>query len=571
MILQNKQSAATINQIESTRPNIPKTAIPLLGYIGNSMNGGHWRPIMYKPVMAGEKHYQAEIELDIKLLTPKTPTYQKLKATIMAVKVPHSRVWKNAEQYIAQRGGSTVSKIKEKPNFGGLKLPTIQGWLVNNPTVETYYPITQTTAYRDSWFSSYYTRIGAKAYVRENENVIMPKVDALLARGVIACYNDIIRNKEYDEEIVEYNGDVVTQEELNSYLKGPYNIYGTLTDVQTLRAKKPNSYYTNFRTELQGFQTEQPDPEQENFLSDWLTVENLIAEAREQAENAQLNDWQILAKIRGSKMLSEGKVEILGVKTFDLNYSSITQNAYNTNENISPEFRAMGTQGAYSYTHIKMPIYGGFESVEEGYIHYFLNVWAETIYENGINRNLLNVTPLDEYRPDLIEEKKDVLYKLEMDTTELKEDSTTEDYEEIVGFKRKFTELFSMPNCIGGDLSTLNWYEWDDAETRIVETQRTFQFYEDSYDHIYEYPDDAYTTGDIIDKKPWKDYTDFLLNRNQAVKNMTLLVPAEGPSGTQDLKIYGNNQIFFMGKVITHAELPVDPEIVNNYTKWGEH
>ena len=76
------QKPFKINQIESTKPNTPRTDSILSGYIANSMNGGHNKTIAYKKIMAGEKHKEYRVKMNIQMLTPKTPTYQNLKMTI---------------------------------------------------------------------------------------------------------------------------------------------------------------------------------------------------------------------------------------------------------------------------------------------------------------------------------------------------------------------------------------------------------------------------------------------------------------------------------------------------------
>ena len=92
-----------------------------------------------------------------------------------------------------------------------------------------------------------------------------------------------------------------------------------------------------------------------------------IAEARSQAENAQKNDWDIIAEIRGSKKLSEGKVQLIGKTSLNLNYAAITQNAYSSDTNVREDFRVLGQQGAYSFTEVNLPLYAGMEFNEEGY------------------------------------------------------------------------------------------------------------------------------------------------------------------------------------------------------------
>lgn len=550
------QKPFKVNQIESTKPNTPRTDSILSGYIANSMNGGHNKVIAFKKIMAGEKHKEYRIKMNIQMLTPKTPTYQNLKMTIRTYFVPNSRVWKNAEKYTAQKGGSTEIKIQEIPNLAGKEIP-----VAIDTTGEIKALLSDTDTWRDSFISSYIPRIG---YLQDGAIDFrqMPAVSVLPLRGRVAIYNDMERNKEYDTLMTEYNDDTVSNIEWRSYLPTNTN----MGDYYNMRAKRDNSYYTDYRLEYQGFEEEAPSTADiTNNLITWASWESKIAEARSQAENAQMNDWEVIAKIRGSKVLTEGKVQLIGKKTFNLNYSAITQNTYNNNTNIAEEFQVMGKQGAYSYTEIETPLYAGMEFIEEGYIHVIATVSADTVFENAFDRMELNVTPLDEYRPDLVGEKFDTLKAIEMGTM-LYFDQ--ESLEEVVGFKRKFSEYFKLPNIIAGDLTTKNYKVLNmskelQANEEVI-TQKTFQFFEEDrtcYINL---------DGQVIYKHPWKDYTDIMINKNQAILN-DIQTEYDTENPTNGTWVKGNNQIYFVGVATCIADLPIDESIKNNYTQWGEH
>ena len=551
------QQPYSVSQIENSKPNVPRTASVLSGYLANSMNAGHDKVIAFKQVMAGEKHREYRLKACFQLLTPKTPAYQNLKITIRTYFVPNSRVWKNAEKFTAQKGGTAEVKIEEIPNLGGKQIPNaMQG---SNYTV-----LTNTTAWRDSFISSYIPRIGT--FVRgEEDEFFMAKVSALPLRGRIAIYNDMERNKEYDEEYQEYNDDIVSTAEWNSYL--PFNAGNFIKN--SMRAKKPNSYFSDYRTDVQGFEATYPpdDMSSDMALMNWASWESKIAEARSEAENAQLNDWQIIAKIRGSKVLTEGKVQKIGEKTIRLNYSAITQNTYNTNENVSEEFRALGMQGAYSYTEIDTPLYAGIEFIEEGYIHVIATITADTVYESAYDRLEMNVNALDMYRPDLEGDKLDYLYRGELGQSAPANELAPM---EIIGFKRKYSEYFKLPNCIAGDMTSKNYVEsvYDSMltyEETVINTKKTYQFFMDNAFMLNN--DDNYTYTLL---KIWKDYSDLMLNKNQAAKN-TIVQVIDTNNDTSDYTLKGNNQIFFVGTHTCIAELPINEEIKHNYTVWGEH
>ena len=564
-----KQKPWTVSQIESEKPNAPRTKSVLSGYIAGSMNGGHNKVITWKKVMAGEKHYQYNLKLNMQMLTPLTPAYQNLKCTIRTYFVPNSRVWNNAEKYTAQKGGSAENKIKEIPNLKGKQIPNI-----TDTQEMDYYNLTDTSDWRDAFISSYIPRVGVKWLSGADEmtagNVILPSINALPLRGRVAIYNDYERNKEYDPEEQEYKTDTVSQQEWDSYLPTKPQ----KRKFQQMRAKREDNYYTNYRTEYQGFESELPTPNDNSSFIEWAQWEGKIAEARAQAENAQKNDWEIIAEIRGSKLLTEGKVQLIGKKTFNINYSAITQNTYNTNEDIQKEFQVMGKQGAYSYTEVNIPLYAAMEFVEEGFIHVIATVSADTVFESGIDRNLLNCTPLDEYRPDLEGEKFDVIYEIENGTNytnNLVADN------KVLGYKRKFSELFKLPNVVQGDMTTsdiLITKQGQDVEVLEVGNERiltnnTYQFFEEDrwdYEGEIELPDHTEST-----KRIWKDYTDLLINKNQAIKNSIEKTYDINEAEYEELVIKGQNQIFFVGVCNLLADLPVNESVKSNYQKWGEH
>lgn len=567
-VYDNQQKPSTVNQIDQTKPAIPKSIDNyLVGYLGNSMNGGHDKTIAWKQVMAGERHKEYRIGLNMQMLTPLTPAYQTLKCTLRAFFVPNSRVWTGAENFTGQANRQTEEKITVIPNTYGKEIPVVRDSQGN----ETL--LTNTCQWRDSWISSYIPRMYNQHKQPEgyNNDGEMPAMSILPIRGRIAIYNDFLRNKEYDEEWREYKGNEVTDTEWD-FLMPKGQEYDENMDFYTGRARRQNSYYTDYRTTLQGLQENAPtgnDFVGNNALLNWASWESKIAEARAQAENAQKNDWEIIAEIRGSKKLSEGKVQLIGERTFNLNYSSITQSSYNSSgagqAGLSEQFQVMGTQGAYSYTNIDMPLYAGIEFVEEGYIHIIATVTADSVFECGVDRTLLNINALDVYRPEMKDDKLDLLYTIELGI------SNPQAREAYIGYKRKYSELFKLPNIIAGDMTTEPLYDYKDTEGdlsseefgNIVLTNSTYQFFENYANYGYD------GLGDGTPKRIWKDYTDTLINKNQAIKSEKIGLINSNDGYTFTYK--GQNQIFFVGIHSCICDLPVDDSIKKNYTVYGEH
>lgn len=584
----NEQTPATKNQIQNNKPSIRKSNNIIQGFFANSINGGMIKPILYAPLMTGQNVINHTIRANIKMLTPKTPAYQKLKGTLRTYFVPNSRVWTNWENFLAQKGGANETKIKEIPNLGGKQIPIVYSTPMSQ-SEDTQVLMTDTSIYRDSYVSTYIPRINThdikNPFAGTPTEIFrtLPKINVLPLRGFKAIYNDFERNKEYDEELTEYKNDTVSDEEFKTYMSN--DVEDQFKTI--IRGKRQNSYYTDYRTELLGFdETLDISSETENELATLTEFEKLIASARNQAENAQLNDWDIIAKEFGATKLTEGKVQLLGTKTFGINFNAITQSAYNINDNIQQEFQVMGEQGAYSYTEIELPLYYMIETKEEGFIHCILQISADSIFETGIDRQMLNVNIMDRYRPEFKELKDDVLYDIEKGTVGLQSE---EDYSRITGYKRKFSEYFKLPNSIAGDMTTYGYFDAQTTATQgkvlinakqnpndefdvIIEntpSKETFQYFELA-DYAGISGNNDVTIGiPSLDKKKWKDYTDLLINKNLAIKHK-IGVLTDRNYEKKEWIVSGDNQFIIMGIQTMVTDMPIDENIKNNYTLWGE-
>lgn len=256
----NTQTPATKNQITNNKPDVIKSSNVLQGYLANSFNGGMLKPIAYAPIMAGTQMAEYRLRANLRMITPKTPVYQKLKATFKLYFVPNSRVWTNWEKFLAQKGGATETKIEEIPNMGGAQMPIITtGFKNGQPVAEPYDTIlTDTDMWRDSWISTYIPRFQTGLNYREGYR-ILPKYSVLPLRGFKAIYNDYERNKEYDDKLQEYieenNGRIETEDEFGHMtVEGQYGIQQAI-----IRGKRQNSYYTDYRTELLGEEPTEPN------------------------------------------------------------------------------------------------------------------------------------------------------------------------------------------------------------------------------------------------------------------------------------------------------------------------
>lgn len=203
--------------------------------------------------MARQRIKQAWWEGSIKLLTPKTVSYQNLICTARSYFVPNERTWGNYDKFQAYKGGSSEDKIDEIPNLRGKTIPIISDKSENYQT-----RLDNTTFWRDTMISSYLPRTSEDEQFEYGE--ITPcevaPMSVLALRGRIAIFNDMERNKIYEEPLEEFtDSDTVSEREWQSYLPTNKEKYINLK----MRAKANNSYYTNYRTEIQGLETTSPD------------------------------------------------------------------------------------------------------------------------------------------------------------------------------------------------------------------------------------------------------------------------------------------------------------------------
>lgn len=116
-------------------------------------------------------------------------------------------------------------------------------------------------------------------------------------------------------------------------------------------------------------------------------------------------------------------------------------------------------------------MFQGVEFVEPGRVHLIAWVWAESVFEKAIDRRWLNVNALDEYRPDLVEQKEDVIYECEYGAMKNGYEYTQEYYKKIRGFKRRFNEYFKLPNTLAGDIMTDDYFK--EGETTLADGGKT--------------------------------------------------------------------------------------------------
>lgn len=565
----NAQKPNTNNSIYNSKPYIPKSASAMSGFITNSWNGGYIRPISFMPVMAGQRLYSYTLKGSLQMLTPKVPAAQKLKTYFKVFFVPNSRVMKNYEKFLAHKGGSEIEKISTLPNPSAHTLT-----YAHSNTDTLVRPITDTTMWRDCYASTYIPRIysGDKWLTSDTTPTLsMPKMNWLPIRGFKAIYNDFLRHKALMRALPEYDTDDVSWDEF--YETIPHVRDGNTAQYPQLRlnrkilkGRKQDSYYTDWRTSLEGMNDTTLNSGSPIYrdLAKHTEWQKLMAQSRTEATDEQMNDWDIISRLRGSKTLTEKRVQFLGMQVVDMNYSRVPQTTYNADNSISDEFRNLGQTGAFSYTYFECPLIIGQEFKEDGFIHVIAQTSADVIFENGINRQLLNVEYEDLYKPDLMTLKDDVIYRKEFGV------DLSSNENEVVGYKRKFSELFTMPNIINGDTTNNPIYELyanpnpsdDDVEVKTGNPVPTKDYYS-----FLENPN-MYGNNQL--NTLVFDNTDLMINKNQAIENPTTYFDDEENSAERQIYVKGPNQIFFHGIHEAITELPVDNSIKDNYTPWSE-
>lgn len=122
------------------------------------------------------------------------------------------------------------------PNLAGKYIPKIA---INQSNQKI--SVQETTFWRDCWMSSYIPRVGIGQQLNDNENIEAPPINALGLRGFVAIWNDGLRNKEYEEERMEYLGDTVGDNEFK-------NIFGRVRKMRTFTQQEQEEITATIQT-----------------------------------------------------------------------------------------------------------------------------------------------------------------------------------------------------------------------------------------------------------------------------------------------------------------------------------
>jgi len=407
-----------------------KTTIKLEpGKSAITMQGNQLIPIMWKEVLAGEYIKEWKIDNLTRILTPLVPTMDKVFIRVSAFFVPNTRVWASAEKAHASKYDMEFEYL-HSPSFN---IPNI--FLEATTTDNDWYKFTLLQKY------------GIPNKIKDDI-----QINILPLRGYRAIYNDFIRNKDYESPLVEWNTDTPSQTEIN-YITAPYDQNGDLEipDGYLVRnGQTRKNYWTNIKRTIVAEETDLNDIDANpDNLYDHLDWETQFQELRQRADNANRNDWDIIAEMGGTAPVRADRVEYLGDIEYELNYQQITQTAP-VIDNSTP----LGTTGSFSYTRANGTLFRHKEFRQNGYIHVLIQLNMDKYYQSGIPRELLKTEIKDIYRPGLAKQEIDVIYGAEISANGYIQWNATDP----VAYKPKWSEYKRLPILCTGEMQgmTLN-------------------------------------------------------------------------------------------------------------------
>lgn len=386
-----------------------------------TLQGGKEYPMMFKEVLAGEYIKEWKVDNITRIITPLVPTLDKVFVTIKAFFVPHTRVWKSAEKFLANKSSQGNLYIDNKYDIPNYTIPVAQ---------------TQYDMYRNTL---------AARYGLANSSADT-KINLLLLRGYRAIINDFVINKEYETPTIEWNDDTPTVTEQTAV-----DGYNTTTGARTLYA-----YYVEASQTRKGYLTnifKSPNaslPVLSSFANgtnsdaaQHLSWEQRYKQAKQSVLNANKNDWDIIAEMGGTEPVINDRVQLLGELDYELNYQQITQSAPEI-DNSSP----LGTTGSFSYTRADGTLFSHKSFQQHGFIHVLITVQIDKGYEEGTPKELLKSKVDEIYTPSLAKKEIQLIRSAEI----VNVSGVT--VGETAAYQPPWAEYKRLPRLITGDMRT---------------------------------------------------------------------------------------------------------------------
>lgn len=402
-------------------PQIKTTKVLEPAVSAITMQGGLLYPIGYKEVLAGEYIRNVKIQNLTRMLTPLVPTLDKVFIKIDAWFVPLTRIWESAEKKLAGKNDKYNMQTNQDGSLEKLPTTTING-------IQTEFkPFMYTLAHRYG------------IPFRTNHITLNP----FLYRGYRAIVNDFIINKDYELPKTEWKGDGVSEEEkkaIDGYGVGNGIFYDNAYVLEPVQTRK--GYLTNIKSKLSADMDPLATTGEGAQIGPHLDWQARYNDAKQRQNNANKNDWEIIAEMGGTQPIHYNQVEHLGSIEYQLNYQQITQSAP-TIDNSSP----LGTTGSFSYTKADGTLFSHKEFKQHGHIHFTINLQIDKRYERSINKELLKSSVEDIYRPGLADKEIQLLQSQEVIAGTIASP-------EPVAYQPAWSEYKRLPSLTTGEMQT---------------------------------------------------------------------------------------------------------------------
>lgn len=404
----------------NTVPNsVPKTRrkdkwYNIKGDLIGSCNAGYAIPVHFQWYTAGTPIRDLEFEQLIKRKTPVRPNMTALSLTKTTTFTPLNAVMEGAYLWESQNSNAFQEAITEMPRA------TVYTSRFNGERNSDIYP------YKNKATTRTWLDIVLNSQQASSSNTQSP-VNLTLIRAMKLNYNYIFRPKQDIAPYIEYRQNVPTPGEIASLeLNSPEN--------QIRRTTKKMTYTNSWRRELQ------VDGSLINTTFNQAEHTNWQAERAEllrQADNQEKSDIEILREFYHVKMPHENRPLIIGQETCRLDDTIIAQASTTAEANL-------GVDGAVTTVADKSKLVDGFHSNTSGWIITWYEFRTEPTPIGTRNRESFLNSYKDFFRKDLLAVKDDVMYAREALSIDI---SATE----IIGYKRKYSELTRLPNTYIGE------------------------------------------------------------------------------------------------------------------------
>lgn len=546
------------SQIAGEKPRVSRSGYKVMrAPYATGTHGAKVTPFCAFEYLAGAKIKDFSAKFILKMQPLAHPTLDTLKLKMFAIYVPNTRVWlpKDADAFSSQKEDRYLPKVLSPPMAApnGASIASIAG--------TTSLAFT-TTMWRESLAYHYFGKDGVHSSTMA-WNFLYP-------RGFKALYNDIFRDKSAHAPYIEYNSTVVSTPERNSVFHfGRVDSALTIEEIlnegtsnwDLYRAPLDETYQNSFRPSV----FTQNNPVDNTDLLTHIQSQQITDEVRSQAQNINKTDAEILAEMRGTVIAKQNQCYIIGQKTIDIDISLQPQ----TVEGALP----LGAEGAISYTFGSADIITEqFSAPKDGIIHlvYYIQAPDQSIWANGINVEHTKSLWSDFYRPGLANIKDAPFYQRELSGA-----MGTNNWNDVGGWKRNFSEYFRLPTYIRGDFVQFNRL-LDGEQPRT--NRRGFgcallthgqtgdpnlngwhSLPSKSDWHLLKTTEEMGVAGVITNRI---DHTDTLLRR-------VLLVNG----GNLETRVFNRRteQTFYMyGSLKATIDQPIDPSIKNEFIRYGE-